>query len=178
MLERIMGEHLPDPPADVGQVEANIPGENLSFRERFAQHREDASCAICHDKIDPLGFALEDYDDNGKYRKGESDTRGHLPSGEEFTDFDELKRILVTQRSEPIVRNIVQQTLAYALCRKLEIYDRPTVETIVGEMLKTNGTWRELVHAIVNSLPFRETYVPDAEPSATDNTKGNHELEN
>ncbi len=177
MLERIMGEHLPDPPADVGQVEANIPGENLSFRERFAQHREDASCAICHDKIDPLGFALEDYDDNGKYRKGESDTRGHLPSGEEFTDFDELKRILVTQRSEPIVRNIVQQTLAYALCRKLEIYDRPTVETIVGEMLKTNGTWRELVHAIVNSMPFRETYVPEIEklnPTKSDN----HDLEN
>ena len=197
MLERIMGEHLPDPPADVGQVEANIPGEHLSFRERFAQHREDASCAICHDKIDPLGFALEAYDDNGRYlfanfeqRKSKNElreksdesgieTHGRLPSGEEFADFDELKQILITKRREPIVRNIVQQTLAYALCRKLEIYDRPTVETIVGKMLETNGTWRELVHAIVNSLPFRETYVPEAEPTAPEaNTKGNHELEN
>lgn len=184
LLERIMGEHLPDPPADVGQVEANIPGENLSFRERFAQHREDASCALCHDKIDPLGFALEAYDDNGKFllasfeqkklnkkqkeKQGEPEieTRGRLPSGEEFADFEELKKILMTKQREPIVRNIVQQTLAYALCRKLEIYDRPTVETIVVEMLETDGTWRELVHAIVTSLPFRETYVSETSAQA------------
>ena len=67
MLERIMGEHLSDPPPDVGQVKANIPGEDLTFRERFALHRENESCAICHDKIDPLGFALEAYDAKGAF---------------------------------------------------------------------------------------------------------------
>lgn len=180
MLERIMGEHLPDPPANVGQVEASIPGEELSFRQRFAQHREEASCAICHDKIDPLGFSLEAYDDAGRFlfakdnsRKRpkrrqtvveDIDTTGQLPSGERFADFAELKQILLTSQREPIVRNIVKQLLAYALCRQLELYDQPTVDAIVTEMLSQDGTWRDLVHAIVSSLPFRETYVPGAQP--------------
>ena len=176
MLERIMGEHLPDPPADVGQVEANIPGQNLSFRERFAMHRENESCAVCHDKIDPLGFALEAYDDNGAFTKA-SDygkqkkrknakptepivTSGQLPTGERFADFDQLKQLLTTTQREPIVRNVVKQMLSYALCRKLEIYDQPTVESIVSEMLENDGTWRDLIHAIVDSLPFQETLIP------------------
>lgn len=175
MLERIMGEHLPDPPADVGQVQANAPGEQLTFRERFSQHRENASCAICHDKIDPLGFALAGYDDKGNFRltdrprkknsqestPTEIDTSGTLPTGEAFDDFEELKSILVTSQRERITRNIVKQMLAYALCRKLEIYDRPAVESIVNVMVHSNGTWRDLIHEIVRSLPFRETYVPD-----------------
>ena len=53
MLEKVLGEHLPDPPANVGQVKPNQPGENLTFRERFELHRSDATCAICHNKIDP-----------------------------------------------------------------------------------------------------------------------------
>ena len=58
ILERVLGEHLPDPPANVGQVPNNQRGENLTFRQRFEAHRSNATCAVCHDKIDPLGFAL------------------------------------------------------------------------------------------------------------------------
>lgn len=179
LLERILGEHLPDPPADVGQVQANIPGENLTFRERFAQHREDESCALCHDKIDPLGFALEAYDDGGgfvladnykrprKKKKQDNqshdkavDTSGQLPSGESFEDFEQLKQILVSSQRERITRNLVRQLLAYALCRKLEIYDQPTVESIVMAVKSEEATWRDLISEIVHSLPFRQTYVP------------------
>ena len=175
MLERIMGEHLADPPPDVGQVKANIPGEELSFRERFAQHRENESCAICHDKIDPLGFALEAYDSKGgflsdkRYRKNKKakdkvgdpevstiDTSGQLPTGEAFSNFDELKQILTTSQRKAILRNIVKQMLAYALCRKLEAYDQPTINDILDQ-IEHDGTWRELVFAIANSMPFRET---------------------
>ncbi|MCK4685930.1 MAG: DUF1592 domain-containing protein, partial [Pirellulales bacterium] len=67
MLEKVLGEHLPDPPADVGQVKPNQTGENLTFRERFELHRSDATCAICHNKIDPLGFAMQAYDATGAY---------------------------------------------------------------------------------------------------------------
>ena len=67
MLEKVLGEHLPDPPANVGQVKPNQPGENLTFRERFELHRSDATCAICHNKIDPLGFAMQAYDSTGAY---------------------------------------------------------------------------------------------------------------
>ena len=67
ILERILGDYLPDPPANVGQVKPNKEGETLSFRQRFEQHRSQATCAICHDKIDPLGFVLESYDANGEF---------------------------------------------------------------------------------------------------------------
>jgi hypothetical protein len=177
MLERILGVHLPEPPPDVGQVEPNRNGEKLSFRQRFERHRSNPTCAVCHNKIDPLGFALQRYTDDGSYRgadnfteskkknkgtdygSGEIDTSGRLPGGETFNDFPELKRLLLSSQREDIIRNIVKQMLAYALCRKLEIFDQPTVEQIVKRLNERNGTWRDLIHEIVDSLPFQETVV-------------------
>ena len=177
ILERILGVHLPEPPPDVGQVEPNRKGQKLSFRQRFEKHRSNPTCAVCHDKIDPLGFALQRYTDDGSYRGaagftestkkqkgadysgGNIDTSGRLPSGETFNDFPELKQILLGSQREEIIRNIVKRTLAYALCRKLEIYDQPTVAEITKRLHENNGTWRDLVHEIVGSLPFQETVV-------------------
>jgi Protein of unknown function (DUF1592)/Protein of unknown function (DUF1588)/Protein of unknown function (DUF1585) len=173
ILERILGVYLPDPPADVGQVQPNKQGENLTFRQRFERHRAQPTCALCHDKIDPLGFALESYDSKGTYllasnsksrvRKRESsempsiDTSGQLPTGESFSDIEELKRIFTTSQRKTVVRNLVVQMLSYAVCRKLEYYDEPTIEAITAKMESTNGTFRQLIHEIVNSLPFKET---------------------
>ncbi len=179
MLERILGEHLPDPPANVGQVQPNKRGEKLTFRQRFEQHRSNPTCASCHDKIDPLGFALQAYDAEGSYifragytpgkklkkRKNDNaehaaiDTSGRLPSGEKFANFDELKQLLQTSEKERIVRNIVKRTMTYALARKLEIHDQPVVEEIVRKLHEDDGTWRDLVLEIANSLPFRKTVV-------------------
>jgi hypothetical protein len=181
MLERILGEHLPDPPADVGQVPPQQPGENLSFRERFESHRNQASCALCHDKIDPLGFAAEAFDRQGAYiltekktlpsgevrylnKKGESvDTSGIMPNGTQFSDFDSLKKILQTEYRPQIIRNIVERTLSFALCRSLELYDQPTVDSMASNLEETDGTYRDLLLMILQSLPFRETFVR-AEP--------------
>ena len=178
MLERILGEHLPEPPADVGQVPVNKRGEKLTFRERFELHRSNPTCAACHDKIDPLGFALQAYDENGAYilspgfkprkRKrnvenpdfGQIDTSGKLPSGQTFKDFGELKQILITSQKERIIRNIVKRTLSYALCRKLEIYDQPSVESIVKDLMNEDGTYQDLIFKIAESLPFRKTFFP------------------
>lgn len=176
ILERILGEHLPDPPADVGVVKPNRRGQQLSFRERFQEHRANESCAICHDKIDPLGFALQRYDANGTFidekyepkKKKQAevepldqiDTSGTLPSGESFANFDELKQILATSQRTRVIRNLVERTLSYALCRQLEIFDQPTVNQITSRLVKSNGTYQDLIHEIVNSLPFRETFVP------------------
>lgn len=172
ILERILGVYLPDPPADVGQVQPNKQGENLTFRQRFERHRTQPTCALCHDKIDPLGFALESYDSKGAFLlasksksrvlEGDSeqpsiDTSGQLPTGENFADIEELKNILVTSQKEAVVRNLVVQMLAYALCRKLEYYDEPTIGEITTKMLSNHGTFRQLIHEIVNSLPFKET---------------------
>lgn len=159
ILERILGEELPEPPADVGQIPANPPGKNLTFRERFEMHRSKPTCAICHDRIDPLGFALQRYDGPNYKRNADVDTTGQLPSGESFEDFAGLKQILVTSQREPVIRNIVKRTLSYSLCRKLEVFDRPTVDKIVEELVATNGTYRDLVHQVATSLPFQQTVI-------------------
>jgi hypothetical protein len=177
MLERILGEHLPEPPMDIGQVPANQGGENRSFRERFESHRSRATCAVCHDKIDPLGFATQGYDDRGNFilasndssadekgrvqdKKGNwVDTSGVMPNGQTFSGFQELKGILKTSYRRQIIRNIVERTLSYALCRKLQLQDRPTVDEMVDALDSNKGTYRELIRLIVNSLPFRETFV-------------------
>ena len=177
ILERILGQELPEPPANVGQVPPNSGAEHLSFRQRFEQHRSNPGCAVCHDRIDPLGFALQDFDNGGQYLRSENyrapkqrkrgkessdsdseiDTSGRLPSGETFEDIAGLRRILTTSQREAVIRNIVEKTMSYALCRQLMIHDRPTVNSIVQQMKNTDGTWRDLFHAIAGSVPFRET---------------------
>lgn len=177
ILERILGVSLPDPPPDVGQVEPNRKGENLSFRQRFEKHRSNPTCAVCHDKIDPLGFALQHYDSEGAYRmsagfqpgkkrkKGadsdgvEIDASGRLPGGEAFEDFAGLKQILLSSEREAIIRNLVKRVFSYALCRKLEIHDQPTVEAVTRRLSEKNGTWRDLILEVVGSLPFQKTVI-------------------
>ncbi|QDV25708.1 hypothetical protein Q31a_40350 [Aureliella helgolandensis] len=180
ILERILGDELPDPPMDVGSVPPNRDGEELTFRQRFEVHRNNPTCASCHDKIDPLGFALQRYDQTGTYlapsqsvvtKKNKVvkpvsdsgdriDTSGRLPSGEPFEDMEGLKRILASSERRAILHNIVERTMAYALCRALEIHDKPVVDQIVSDLDRSNGSYRDLFQAIVLSLPFRETINP------------------
>lgn len=187
MLRRILGVQISEPPADTPPIKGSPRGQNLTFRERFEAHRSDPSCARCHEKIDPLGFALEGYDSNGQFlratdrpkvkskkQKGQKkakepnkpiDTSGKLPSGETFENFAELKAILLTRKREPIVRNIVERTLAYALCRKLERNDQPVVDAITRNLCENEGTWQNLFQQIANSLPFRQTIIETANVS-------------
>ena len=175
-LRRILGEHLGEPPADIPPIQAVVGGKKLSFREQFEMHRDDATCARCHDKIDPLGFAFEAYNEKGAYllsnnsslpkemqskKQGNPkiDTAGKLPTGETFENFEALKQIFMTSRREDIVRNSVKQTLSYALCRKLEAYDGPTVDAITAKLVETDGTWQDLFIEIAKSLPFRQTII-------------------
>ncbi len=156
ILERILGEHLPEPPPDVGQVPNNKRGQNLSFRERFQLHRTKKTCSICHDKIDPLGFALQRYSGPTYQDNPKIDTSGKLPSGETFEDFAGLKQILVTSQKKRVIRNIVERTLSYALCRKLGLHDRPTLNRMVDELVANEGTYRDMVLKIATSLPFQK----------------------
>ncbi|MED5585761.1 MAG: DUF1592 domain-containing protein [Verrucomicrobiota bacterium] len=160
MLERIMGVHLPDPPDDIKPVPNNKNGQKLSFRERFALHRDNASCAVCHDRIDPLGFALDAYRSNGDFIRNNQDpvdTSGQLPSGESFKDFAGLKEILLTSQRRVIIRNIVERMLSYGVARKLTVYDRATIERITNEMEQTNGGYGDLIRMISVSMPFTMT---------------------
>lgn len=168
MLRRIMGVEVGEPPADTPPIKGSPRGKNLSFRERFEAHRSNPSCARCHVKIDPLGFALEAYDRNGQFLdsserlKGKPstiDSSGKLPSGETFKNFAELKSILSTSQQEVIVRNIVEQTLSYALCRKLTRSDQAVVDAISENLCENKGTWSSLFQQVANSVPFRETMI-------------------
>ncbi|MDA7529242.1 DUF1592 domain-containing protein [bacterium] len=168
MLRRIMGVEVGEPPADTPPIKGSPRGKNLSFRERFEAHRNNSSCARCHVKIDPLGFALEAYDRNGQFLdsserlKGKPstiDSSGKLPSGETFKNFAELKSILLTSQQEVIVRNIVEQTLSYALCRKLTRSDQAVVDAISENLCENKGTWSSLFQQVANSVPFRETMI-------------------
>ena len=178
MLRRILGERLGEPPADVPPIQATAPNSELSFRDRFDQHRADSTCARCHDRIDPLGFALQEFDDDGAYKLAanykmprktsdhdepidEIDTSGTMPTGESFANFKELKDILLTSKREDIIRNIVEQVLAYALCRKLEVYDRSTVDAIAKTIDQSDGSWEDLFLEVALSLPFQETRLPE-----------------
>lgn len=168
VLERILGQELPEPPPNVGQVRPAKPGESLSFRERFEQHRSDTTCAVCHDRIDPLGFAFGRYEGAAFSEKLTVDTSGKLPTGEVFQDFTELKSLLVTSQRERVIRNIVRRMVAYAVCRKLELYDRPSIDEITKRLSASDGTYRDLIFAIATSVPFngaRRT----AEPAAKEN---------
>lgn len=178
MLRRILGERLGEPPADIPPVQATAPGSELSFRDRFDQHRADSTCARCHDRIDPLGFALQEYDDSGAYKRASNyqkpkrasdhdepidslDTSGMLPTGEAFANYEELKSILLNEKREDIIRNVVEQVLAYALCRKLEVYDRVAVDAITKTIDQSDGTWEDLFLEVALSLPFQETRIPE-----------------
>ncbi len=163
LLRRVLGVRLGEPPADVPPIKPAPRGQKLTFRERFERHRTDPSCARCHEKIDPLGFALDAYDANGRFidRNGKTangpDTSGKLPTGESFENYAELKEILLGPQKEKIIRNSVERTLSYAMCRKLTRSDQPTIDRITKSIVKNNGTWEYLFVEIVNSLPFRET---------------------
>ncbi len=166
ILRTILGVRLGEPPADVPPIKPPPRGQKMTFRERFEAHRSNATCARCHEKIDPIGFALDGYDKNGKYllasyhKRGNQppiDTSGKLPSGEVFENFQGLKSILLTNRREQVIRNLTTRLLSYALCRKLGRGDHSVVEEIASKASLENSTWQELLIEVANSTPFRET---------------------
>ncbi|TVS14419.1 MAG: DUF1592 domain-containing protein [Planctomycetaceae bacterium] len=167
ILDVLFNDPPPPPPPNVGEVEPNIEGKNLTVRERLVQHQKIESCANCHRRIDPYGLAMENFNVIGEWRDkqdGEDtnwgakappiDVSGVLPSGREFANFAEFKESLVEQK-ERYLRGLTEKMMTYALGRTLEASDRPAVESIVEQMKQNQFTIRTLVAGIVTSHPFR-----------------------
>ena len=159
VLEQILGTPPPPPPPDVPELEEDhdaIIGTTL--RERLEQHREDPACANCHAKMDPIGFALENYNAIGAFRTKEGeleiDTTAELPDGTAFDGIADLKQIL-KDRKQQFVRCLTEKMLTYALGRGLEYYDRPTVDRIVAQLEAEGYRSSVLITEIVKSDPFR-----------------------
>ncbi len=165
LLENILGMPPPDPPADVPALEeTSEDGHARSMREAMVEHRANPVCASCHRVMDPLGFALENFDAVGSWRETEAanqkiNATGQLPSGLSF-DGPQGLRDAVLRRPELFVGVIVERLLTYALGRGVEYSDYPTVRAIVRDAALTNYRFSELVTSLVKSLPFQMRRIP------------------
>ena len=183
MLENIFGKPVPPPPAGVPAVEPDVSGA-VTLRDQLELHRDVASCAGCHDKIDPPGFALERFDPIGgwrdwyrstgngdritdrfvdppfnrirvRYQKGPPvDASSVHPTGRSFADFDEFKAFVASD-PEQMAHNLAEKLLAFGLGRGTGFSDRAVLKTIVEKSSDQNYGFRTLIHEVVQSEAFR-----------------------
>ena len=162
ILEAILGTPPPPPPPNVPELMEHAGATPQSLRERLTLHRANPACASCHNRIDPLGFALENYDPLGRWRSEEGgkpvDDTGELPDGTRFAGPEELKAVLLA-RKEVFLRNLTSKMLGYALGRGLRLEDSCTVDRIVEKLGESDYKAQTLVREIVLSDAFRT--VPD-----------------
>ena len=166
ILETLLGTPPPPPPMVVPELVPHAKdGRKLTMREQMEQHRADPVCASCHRRMDPLGFALENYDGVGRWRDKDSgnviDASGKLPDGSAFVGPAELKRILVTTEKDEFISTATEKLLLYALGRGLEYYDQPAVRAISRQAAKDDYRMSALIAAIVKSTPFELRRTPD-----------------
>ena len=160
LLETILGAPPPEPPPNVpGLPDRGEEGEPASVRERLERHRANPACAGCHAPMDPLGFALENFDAIGAWRAaGEAglpiDSSATMPDGVDFAGPAGLRRVLLS-RGEEFAGAVTEKLLAYALGRGLEVADRPAVRGILREAAADDYRWSSIVLGIVKSTPFQ-----------------------
>jgi len=159
VLENLLGLPVPPPPADVPQL--TPPGENeapKTLRQQMEAHRASPVCASCHRVMDPIGFAMENFDATGAWRSrepgGAIDASGQLADGRTISGVVELRTAIVA-RPEMFVGTMTEKLLIYALGRGLDSYDMPTVRRVVREAGRDNYRFSSIVRGIVHSTPFQ-----------------------
>jgi len=162
VLEQILGDRVPPPPPDAGTLSEEHEGEEpKTLRARLELHREKAECASCHDRMDPIGFGLQNFDAVGRWRNDHNglpiDSSGVLPSGEEFSGPKELKAILLA-RKDAFARNLSRKMLGYALGRSLNRYDQCVIDDSLKALSENEYRPTALITEIVLSYPFRHRY--------------------
>lgn len=165
ILDTLLGSPPPPPPPDVPALpEATATGKALSVRERLSEHRKNPACAGCHSRMDPLGFALENFDATGKWRAAEAagpadyspqaiDASAQLPDGTKFDGVGGLRHML-QDRSDQFVYAMTEKLLTFALGRGADWYDAPAIREVVQNGKKDDYHFWSLVTGIVTSAPF------------------------
>ena len=159
ILENLLGTPPPPPPADVPDLEETSDGGGtLSIRERLAAHRANPTCASCHALMDPLGFALENFNAVGVWRTiddtgGDIDASGALPDGTAFAGVEEFRTAL--ENSDLFVMTLAEKLLTYGLGRGVEAYDQPAVRAIVRDAAASDYRFSALIAGVVRSPPFQ-----------------------
>ena len=162
VLENLLGSPPPPPTDDVPDLEEakKKAGRELTMREQLEIHREQKLCASCHARMDPIGFALENYDGIGRWRDKDNgkpiDSSGQLYTGETFSGAGELKRVLSSAKREAFTRNLAETMLTYALGRGIEYYDKPAVNAVFEATKENDYHFHAMIHAIVDSAPFQK----------------------
>ena len=155
VLEQILGTPPPPAPANVPPLEETKVDKNAPLRVRLEQHRQNPDCAGCHAKIDPVGFALENFDAIGAWRTEENgqpiDTSAVLPSGKPLSGFGELRDYV---RTDKFAHSLAEKLLTYALGRGLERYDKAALQKIVAETKTQGNSMSALITSVVLSDPF------------------------
>jgi hypothetical protein len=153
--ETLLGERLPRPPADVPQLPESVP-EGLTARQLIERHSSDPACATCHARIDPYGFALENFDAIGRSRPGPVDTKTTLLEGEQIEGLQGIREYLVTKRRDDVVRQFCRKLLGFALGRELQLSDEPLVDKMLVELKANEFRFQVAVEQIVLSQQFRQ----------------------
>ena len=160
VLERILGERVPPPPADIPELEEQDHKkiEGLTLRQRTELHQSEATCRNCHKILDPIGFGLENFDAIGRWREKNDqglaiDSAGKLPDGKEFSTPAELKRLLA-KREADLARNLTERLMAYALGRQLEGYDDVVIDQLMVKIAADNYRVRTIITEVITSYLF------------------------
>ncbi len=174
LLENVLGTPPNPPPANVPPLKDNKAGDKqLSVRERMEAHRASPACAGCHKVLDPLGFALENYDAVGQWRSVDEsgdkvDASGVLADGTKVSGVADLRAALLS-RPNVFAGTMTEKLMTYALGRGLEYYDMPAVRAVTGQAARNNYRFSSLILGIVESAPFqmRRSQEPDSAPATS-----------
>ncbi len=162
VLDHLLGTPAPPAPPGIPELEEAAHGKKkkLTMREMMEVHRKKAICASCHQRMDPIGLGLENFNALGMYREKERgkpiDTAGRLVTGERFRNLPELKKVLASSRRTDFYRCLSEKLLTYAIGRGMEYYDATTIDLLVKSLESRGGSLKELVHAVVESAPFQQ----------------------
>ncbi len=160
VLENLLNAAPPPPPANIPalKTEGKQAGETLSMRAAMTQHRAEPTCAGCHARMDPIGFAMENFDAVGRWRDTDSgnpiDVSGAFPDGTKFDGMAGLKKVLLSHPDQ-FVGTLAEKLLMYGIGRNLQYYDAPSVRAIVQESAANRYTFASLVLGVVKSVPFQ-----------------------
>jgi len=158
VLENLLSSAPPPPPPNIPALKTEGAGKPLTLRDAMTTHRANPSCATCHARMDPIGFAMENFDAIGKWRDSDAgrpiDSSGVFPDGAAFTGIPGLKTVLLKQ-SDQFVDTVAERLLMYAIGRNLQYYDQPSVRAMVREAAGSNYTLPSLVMGVVKSGPFQ-----------------------
>ena len=163
ILESLLGSKVPPPPPDAGTLSKVGPETTAqTLRQRLEKHRTKPDCAACHNRMDPLGFGLENFDVLGRWRTSDNghpvDVQGTLPSGETFEGAEGLKRVILKRKDE-VMRHLAKKMLGYALGRQLNKFDDCVVDEAMKALKANNYRASALIETIALSYPFRHRYV-------------------